>query len=186
VKINRCAVAAFPAVALLSVLTACGSGAEGDRAVSITKDVSSSPSAVASSAAEDKALTRKGGAKKYEEIVKVYNDSLDKCMKVAGPVYDAMASSPDDFPKIRKACAGMGKDNRQFAADLEAVKWPAEAQTDVGKLIDEIRADQLAWDDLGKVSSHDDLFDPKHPFQDDGTAADLVRAHLGLPPAGEL
>jgi hypothetical protein len=187
VKINRRAVAAVPAVALIGVLTACSSGAEGQpRAAPSTKPISNSPSAVASSAADNKALTREGGAKKYEEIVKVYNDVLDKCWNVVGPIYDAQASSPGDFPKIRKACVDMGKANRRFADDLGAVKWPAEAQADVGRLIDEIRADQLAWDDLAKVRSHDDLFDPEHPFQEQGDAADLVRAHLGLPPAEEL
>jgi hypothetical protein len=186
VKINRCAVVAVSAAALLGTLTACGGGAKDD-SVNPEKAVSSPPSSVAPSTAGNKLLTREEGARKYEEIVKPFNaTAFDKCWKVVGPIYDASESSPDDFPKIRKACGDVGKANRRFANDLEALKWPAEAQASVDKLVDEIRADQMAWDELAKVRQHDDLFNPEHPFQqEEGTGADLVRAHLGLPPREE-
>ncbi|MFJ1700464.1 hypothetical protein ACIOHC_36335 [Streptomyces sp. NPDC088252] len=136
--------------------------------------------------ADAKSLTRKEGGQKYLELVKPYNDALDKCMGLVGPIMESMASSPDDFPKIRKACAAMPDATRQFAAGLEAQKWPAEARKDIARLVDENRADQLAWEGLAKVRVHDDLFNPKYPFNEDGDAAALVRAHLGLPPREDV
>lgn len=173
-------------------LTACSSGDEPVESAPSSSS-SSSPasdakaSATPSESGEPKALTRKEGAAKYLEIVKPFNDEMDRCyFKLVYPVLESMSSGPDDYPKIRKDCAEMGDANRKFAKDLEAVKWPAEAQESINMLVDQTRADQLAWDEMARVRTHDDLFNPKFPLQEDGGAAGLVRAHLGLPPVEEV
>ncbi|MFI8186996.1 hypothetical protein ACIF70_41965 [Actinacidiphila glaucinigra] len=177
--------AAALVLAAVGSMSACSGDGAAKPVATSPKPVSSAPSAVASPVA-DRLLTREEGAKKYLELVKPYNDELDKCMKVARPLWDKLSSTPDDFPKVRSACAGMGKVNRKFADDLGKVKWPAEAQADINTLIDENRADQLGWDELAKVRNHEDFFDPKHPLSEDGVAAPLVRAHLGLPPVEDV
>lgn len=44
-----------------------------------------------------------------------------------GPLWESQSSTPPDFPKVRSACADMGKVNRKFADALGTVKWPAES-----------------------------------------------------------
>ncbi|MFF7676635.1 hypothetical protein [Actinacidiphila glaucinigra] len=175
--------AALVLVAVGSVSACSGDGAARPVAAS-PKPVSSAPSAAVSPAA-DRLLTRKEGAKKYLELVTPYNDELDKCTKIVNRLWESQSSTPDDFPKVRSACADMGKLNRKFADDLGKVKWPAEAQADIRTLIDEHRADQLAWDDLAKVRTHEQFFNPDHALNE-STAAPLVRAHLGLPPVKDV
>ncbi|WP_141754265.1 hypothetical protein [Streptomyces agglomeratus] len=169
-------------------LTACSSSEpEESAAPTSPSPLASAPASTTPTAsASPKALTREEAGKKYLELVKPVNAMLDKCYfgKVL-PLLESGGSTSADFPKIRKACAGMGKANRTFADDLEAVKWPAAARKDVGRLIDEKRADQLAWEEIEKVRTHEDLFNPKYPLTDASEAAALVRAHLGLPPRSE-
>jgi hypothetical protein len=125
--------------------------------------------------------TRKEGAAKYLKIVAPFNDELDKCLPVLNPLLESGESSSSDLPKIRKACAGVAEANRKFAEALTKTAWPTEAQSSISQLVDELHADQLAWQGIAKVRNHQDLFDPKYPLTEDGTAADMVRAHLGLP-----
>jgi hypothetical protein len=132
------------------------------------------------------ALTREQGAEKYLELVEPYNEGLDKCLPVVNPILDEGIVKSGDFSKIRKACKDMPSVNRQFADEVGKVPWPAEAQESISLLIDETRADQLAWQELSEVETEDDLFDPKYPLTQDGEAAGLVRAHLGLPPVEEI
>ncbi|WP_371666005.1 hypothetical protein OG306_33295 [Streptomyces sp. NBC_01241] len=139
------------------------------------------PSSSSAAEAANGEPTRKEGAAKYLEIVAPSNAELDKCLPVLNPLRTSGESKSRDFPKLRKACAGVPAANRKFADDLSRASWPAEAQKSVDQLVDELRAAQLAWEGVAKANNHDDLFDPKYPLPDDGTAAAMVRAHLGLP-----
>lgn len=130
-------------------------------------------------------LTRDQGAKRYIELVTPYNKALDACTTVLDPVTESEQANSSDLSKIRKACAGIPAANREFADSLTKVSWPAEAQGSVDELVDEVRADQLAWQEISKADSPDDLFSPKYPLTEDGPGADLVRAHLGLPSTKE-
>lgn len=130
--------------------------------------------------------TRKEGAAKYLKIVAPFNDELDKCLPLLNPLLESGESSSSDLPKIRKACAGVPEANRTFAEALTKNTWPAEAQSSVNQLVDELRADQLGWQGIAKARTHQDLFDPKYPLTEDGTGASMVRAHLGLPAVEEV
>ncbi|WP_157875607.1 MULTISPECIES: hypothetical protein [unclassified Streptomyces] len=130
--------------------------------------------------------TREEGAKKYKEIVASLNKELDRCLPVFNPLVESGESSSSDLSKLRTACAGVPKANRKFGDDLTKATWPAEAQEAIDQLVDEVRADQLGWQEVSEVRTHDDLFNPKYPLaEDDGSAADLVRARLGLPSVEE-
>ncbi|MEV6119217.1 hypothetical protein AB0M23_01585 [Streptomyces sp. NPDC052077] len=139
------------------------------------------PAPSRSTAEAPKALTREQGAEKYTEIVSPYNRALGKCMAKYNPVWDSQLVSSADLPEIRSACREMPEANREFVARLEETPWPPEVRKAVGQLVDELQADQLAWDGLADVQGPMDVFQPKYPLHEDGPAADLVRAHLGLP-----
>lgn len=131
-------------------------------------------------------VTREQGAEKYLSLVKPFNEALGKCTEVMNPLMDSQASSPEDFPKLQAACKSMPEANRKFADELAKAKWPAEAQESISLLVDEVRVDQLAWQEVSEAKTHEDLFNPDHPLSEDGPAAGLVRAHLGLPPVEEI
>jgi hypothetical protein len=143
------------------------------------------PTVTATAASADD-LTRKQGAAKYLEIVAVHNEGLDKCIPVHSALLDSGASSPSDLRKLRAACGDMPKTNRQFADDLAKTTWPAEAQAAAVQLVDELRADQLAWQEIAEARTGDDVFDPTHPLAEDGDGAALLRAHLGLPAPDDI
>ncbi|MGH3585479.1 MAG: hypothetical protein ACRDQ0_04060 [Pseudonocardia sp.] len=167
--------AAVVAGALALTASACSTG-------HTATPPAASPTASVTAAAVDSAeLTREQGAEKYLEIIGALNDSMDKCMPVLNGVLDDGDSSLSALRKIRTACADMPKTNRQFADDLSSITWPAEARDGVGQLVDELRADQLAWQEIADARTEDDIFDPTYPLTEDGNGADLVRAHLGLP-----
>lgn len=167
------------------VLLALGSASCSSEDEPAKPKVTASPSVKEVSPAAD-TPTRKEGATQYLKLVAPFNEALEKCTKVMNPLMDSQASSPDDFPKLRAACKGMPEANRTFADDLSKSKWPAEAEEAIGQLVDEVRADQLAWQEVSEVKTHEDLFSPDHPLSEDGPAAGLVRAHLGLPPVEEI
>ncbi|MEU0159005.1 hypothetical protein ABZ154_09220 [Streptomyces sp. NPDC006261] len=122
----------------------------------------------------------------YLKLVSPFNEAFEKCLKVYNPLMEAGATSPSDFPKVRSACADIPGENRKFSEGLVKGKWPTEAQSSVSQLADEVRADQLAWQEIAKARVHDDLFDPKYPLTEDTETAGLVRAHLGLPAAEDI
>lgn len=140
------------------------------------------PEAGVTAAAVDSAeLTREEAAARYLEIVAASNSAMDKCMPVLNRIWDANEASLADLRKVRAACEDMPKANRQFADDLTSTTWPAEARNAAGQLADELRADQLAWQEIADASTEDDILDPTYPLTEDGPGADLIRAHLGLP-----
>lgn len=171
----------FVAALLAAGSVACSSEPSAEPAPSVSPS-SSSPAAEAANGE----LTRKQGAAKYLEIVEPFNKALNKCVPSYNPLLEAGESSPSDFPKIRAACSGMPGANRKFAEDLTKTTWPSEAQESVSQLVDEVRADQLAWQGMSEVRTHSDLFEPEYPLHDDGPAAGMVRAHLGLPANEEI
>lgn len=130
--------------------------------------------------------TRKQGADQYLKLVEPFNKELDKCVPTYNRLLDASRITSSDFSELRSGCKGLPEANRKFADELAKAKWPAEAQESVNQLVDEVRADQLAWQEVSEVRTHEDLFNPKHPLSEDGPAAGLVRAHLGLPPVEEI
>ncbi|MEU0952816.1 hypothetical protein ABZ353_10805 [Streptomyces niveus] len=146
----------------------------------------SKPQTTATAEAAVTEPTRKQGADQYEEIVKQFNEALEKCVPSYSSILESGESTPSDFPKIRAACSDMPGANRQFAEDLTSSSWPSEAQKSVDLLADEVRAEQLAWQELSEVRGHEGLFDPKHGFNEETTTADMVRAHLGLPAVEEI
>src|SRR5690606_31171843 len=97
---------------------------------------------------------------------------------VLNPILESGESTSSDFPKLREACKDMPEANRTFADELSKAKWPAEAQNAINQLVDEVRADQLAWQEVSEVRTHEGLIDPEYPLSGDGEAASLVRAHL--------
>lgn len=144
-----------------------------------------SPSVKEVSPAAD-TMTRKQGADQYVKLVAPFNEELDKCLPVLNPVLESGSAMMGEVSKVRKSCSGVGSANRTFAEELTKAKWPAEAEEAVGQLVDELHADQLAWDEIGKAKSLTDLLEPEYPLTEDGPAAGLVRAHLGLPPVEEI
>ncbi|AWN05270.1 hypothetical protein SEA_IBANTIK_46 [Streptomyces phage Ibantik] len=150
------------------------------------KEVSPAADTPSGSSQKSTAPTREQGAAQYLKLVAPYNEAFEKCAKVMNPLLNSQASSPDDFPKVRAACKDIPEANRTFADDLSKAKWPAEAAEAVSALVDEVRTDQLAWQEVSEVKTHGDLFNPDHPLSEDGPAAGLVRAHLGLPPVEDL
>jgi hypothetical protein len=118
--------------------------------------------------------------------VEPFNRELDRCLPVLNPILESGSASSDAVPKVRTACSGVADANRQFAVSLGQVSWPSEARESVNQLVDELHADQLAWEGVGKAKTVSDLVDPKYPLTEDGGGADLVRAHLGLPPVEEV
>ncbi|MEU9258999.1 hypothetical protein AB0D68_10995 [Streptomyces sp. NPDC048212] len=171
----------FVAALLAAGSVACSSEPSAEPAPSVSPS-SSSPAAEAANGE----LTRKQGAAKYLEIVEPFNKALEKCVPSYNPLLEAGESSPSDFPKIRSACSEMPEANRKFAEELTKVSWPAEAKDSIGQLVDEVRAEQLPWQGMSEVREHSDLFDPEYPLHDDGPAAGMVRAHLGLPANEEI
>lgn len=169
--------------ALIAGLLLTASGCSTDHAAPPPPAAAPTATAAAADSAE---RTREQGAAKYLEIVTPINAGMDKCLPVLNPVLDSEEASPSDLREIRAACADMPKVNRQFAEDLASNAWPAEAREAIGQLIDETRFDQLAWQDAATARTTDELFDPSHPFSEDDTAADLVRAHLGLPASEDV
>lgn len=147
--------------------------------------VTASPSVKEVSPAAD-TPSRDQGASQYLKLVAPFNEALEKCSKVLNPLLDSEESTSSDFPKVRAACKDMPEVNRKFADELSKAKWPAEAAEAVSALVDEVRADQLAWQEVSEVRTHEDLFNPDHPLSEDGPAAGLVRAHLGLPPVEDI
>lgn len=143
-------------------------------------------SAVQSASPTTDTVTRKQGADQYLKLVAPFNEELDKCVPTYNRLLDATRITSSDFSKLREVCKGIPEANRTFADELTKAKWPEEAQESVNQLVDEVRADQLAWQEVSEIETHDDLFDPEYPLTEDGPAAGLVRAHLGLPPAEEL
>ncbi|MFE8916856.1 hypothetical protein [Streptomyces globisporus] len=130
--------------------------------------------------------TREEGAKQYQKIVAPLNKEFDKCLPVYNPLIESGESNSSHLSKLRTACAGVPEANRKFGDDLAKSAWPAEAQEAIDQLVDEVRADQLGWQEISDVRTHEDLFNPKYPLaEDDGSAADLVRARLGLPSVEE-
>jgi len=160
----------------LLVLTA--SGCSTDRAAPPAP--AAAPTAKATTV-DSTELTREQGAAKYLEIVKPNNDALDKCMPVLNRVWDSGEAPLADLRKIRTACADIATTNRQFADDLASTTWPAEARDAAAQLVDELRADQLAWQEIAEARTEDDILNPTYPLTEDGDGAELIRAHLGLP-----
>ncbi|MGC9439278.1 hypothetical protein [Streptomyces sp. WG5] len=165
-------------VSLAVTLVACSSDEPAEPKTTASPTQAVSPSA-------DK-VSREEGATQYMKLVAPFNEALEKCSKVLNPLLDSGESSPSDFPSLREACKGMPEANRSFADGLSKAKWPEEAQESVKLLVDEVQADQLAWQGVSEARSHEDVFDPKYPLTEDGVAAGLVRAHLGLPPVEEI
>lgn len=130
-------------------------------------------------------VTRSQGAAIYTKLVAPYNRELEKCNKVLNPLLDAEEASSKDLSHLRSACGEMPEVNRTFADGLSNSKWPAEAAESIGQLVDEVRADQLPWKGVAAAQSPDDLYNPKYPLTENGPAAGLVRAHLGLPAVEE-
>lgn len=168
-------------LALVVGLVALGAGCSSEQS---DPKPSSSPSVSAS--VSPAVVTREQGAEQYLKLVEPFNKALEKCSAVLNPLLESEESTSSDFPKVREACKGMPEANRAFADELSKDKWPAEAEEAVGQLVDEVRADQLAWQEVSEVKTHEDLFNPDHPLSEDGPAAGLVRAHLGLPPVEEI
>lgn len=162
----------------------------GVTAVACSSDEPAKPEPATSSTAEVRptadTVTREEGADQYLKLVAPFNEELDKCVPAYNRLLDASRITSSDFSKLREDCKDIPEANRTFADELTKAKWPEEAQESVAQLVDEVRADQLAWQEVSEVQTHDDLFDPKYPLTEDGPAAGLVRAHLGLPPVEEL
>ncbi|WP_371602308.1 hypothetical protein OG345_05310 [Streptomyces sp. NBC_01220] len=140
----------------------------------------------AATAVDSAELTREEGAAKYLDIVKPHNDALDKCMPVLNDVWDSDEAPLADLRKIRSACVDIATTNRQFADDLASITWPIEARDAATQLVDELRADQLAWQEIADARTEDDILDPTYPLTEDGDGAELIRAHLGLPAVEDI
>lgn len=166
---------------ILSVIVSVGVGS-----VACSSDEPAKPeptkTAVQTVSPEADTVTREQGADQYLKLVAPFNEALGSCVEVMNPLLEAGATSPSDFPELRKACKDIPEANRTFANELEKATWPAEAQKSISQMVDELRADQLAWQEVSEVRTHEDLFDPKYPLTEDSGTADLVRARLGLPP----
>ena len=132
------------------------------------------------------ALSREDAGQKYLGLVEPFNTQLDKCLPVLNPVLESGSAMMGEVSKVRKSCSGVAEANRTFAVELGKVSWPSEAGESVGQLIDELHADQMAWEGIGKAKSLSDLLEPEYPLTEDGPAAGLVRAHLGLPPVEDI
>ncbi|MEU0912156.1 hypothetical protein [Streptomyces althioticus] len=174
---NRKAVHAAIAVVLLGLASVACSSSEPAKT-----EPSPSPTVNTSS---DK-VTREQGATQYLKLVAPFNEALGSCVSEMNPLLEAGSTTPSDFPKLREACKDIPEANRTFANELEKATWPAEAQESISQMVDELRADQLAWQEVSEVRTHEELFDPKYPLKEDSGTADLVRARLGLPPVEEI
>lgn len=65
-------------------------------------------------------------------------------------------------------------------------RWPDEAQQAIDDLIVLVRAYELPYSRLAKAKSIEAAYEASSSFpEDEGTAADLVRARLGLPALGD-
>lgn len=170
-------------VLAVGLLALTSSGCSTDHAV--PPPPAAAPTATAA-AADSVELTRQQGAAKYLEIVKPHNDALDKCMPALNVAWDSGAATLSDLRKIRTACAEIATTNRQFADDLTSITWPAEARDAAAQLVDEIRADQLAWQEIADARTENDIIDPTYPLTEDGDGAELIRAHLGLPAVEDI
>jgi hypothetical protein len=168
-------------LALVVGLVALGAGCSSEQS---DPKPSSSPSVSAS--VSPAAVTREQGAEQYLKLVEPFNEALEKCTKVMNPLLESGETTSSDFPKVREACKGMPEANRKFSEGLSQAKWPEEAEGSIKDLVDEVQADQLAWKGVSEVRTHEDLLDPKYPLTEDGPAAGLVRAHLGLPPVEDI
>lgn len=176
---NRKVINSVSAAVLLGIASVACSSDEPAKS-----EPSKTPTSAASTSSGE--MTRKEGADQYLKLVAPFNEALGSCVGVMNPLLEAGATSPSDFPKLREACKDIPEANRTFANELEKATWPAEAQASISQMVDELRADQLAWQEVSEVRTHEDLFDPKYPLTEDSGTADLVRARLGLPPVEDI
>lgn len=168
-------------LALVVGLVALGAGCSSEEPA---PEPSSSPSV--SAPVSPAALSREDAGQKYLKLVKPLNEQYDKCLPVLNPILESGSAMMGEVSKVREACSGVAEANRTFAVELGKVSWPSEARESVGQLIDELHADQLAWEGVGKAKTLSDLLEPEYPLTEDGDAAGLVRAHLGLPPVEDI
>src|SRR5690606_42151250 len=114
--------------------------------------------------------SREQGAAQYERLVEPFNDELEKCSSVLNPILESGESTSSDFPKLREACKDMPEANRTVPDELPKAKWPADAQNASNQLVDEVRADQSAWQEASSVRTHVGLIEAEAPLSGDGGA----------------
>lgn len=130
-------------------------------------------------------LTRAEAGKVYLALVKAgtpahtaYNKENDIYNK--GEFYDVPAYLQD----MRAAAKGLLQANIALMDSLRLTPWPTEAKSSVEALILQISAEQLPLTKLSKAKSLkaiDQAYETWPSAEEHEAAANLVRAHLGLP-----
>ena len=175
--------------AALVASAACG-GDENDRqARAASESPPVSATTLGSPSASTAGVSREQAAQRYLALVAPNNAAVDRFKKKCGADHDFMVDGGDSFKTVgqmlanlRECCATRAEADRQFAAGLRKAQWPAEARADVENLARSADAAAYSLDQAAKAQSMEEYLEAAETYPKDDRTADLVRAHLGLPP----
>jgi hypothetical protein len=159
-----------------AILAGCGAATRSEPpADSVT------PAASAAQPRGKTPMSRAEAGKYYLASVKQYNVILQQCSVIdeKGELYE---------PEVQRALAACRKLPGAIQATTHALQhppapWPAEARESIQDLVDSNQAFYYCTKQLRHAKTVDDYWrGPACPDNSDDRSADIVRAHLGLPP----
>ena len=153
----------------VAALTSC-SGGSSDAATSAASSPTSAPPTTVVSAL--------GPQDKYFFISSAYNDvHSDVLAQFAHPDGSIDADHAIEF------CAALAPADEQFAADIQAASWPADAQDEAAALAQAVAGDAAVLHGCAKASSGDaaQKIIGAHDWKASSNAESALRVALGLP-----
>lgn len=159
-------------IAILVAAAGCSAGSAAPEAIPTTTIPSST--APTSTSPTPTVLSREAAARRYLEIVKPYNDALERLEQAIN------AGRP--YATLRPLAGATAGANRGQVAALRAVPWPADVQPAVAALVAESERAQPHWDDAATTGTRNAVIEAvlaaaKHDGSD---AAATIRTLLAL------
>lgn len=133
-------------------------------------------------------MSRKEAGAHYLQIVEPINQAQDRCVEASSPIFEGSwipSGEEAMLARIREACQDTVDANLKFIEELQAARWPAEAQSAIDDLLVLTYALQLPFTRFAEAQTVDDAYKADETFPEVGEEANLVRARLGLPEVGE-